>query len=644
MRPILRHQTWIVLLGVFVFFLNLGSASLFDMDEALYGACAREMAERGDWVVPWFNGQMFPDKPPLMFWMMIFCTKIFGATEFALRVHSAVFAIGTALVTYHLGRLLFGSLVGFWAGLIVSTSIIFTVSARAATVDSALTFAIALAMLIVVWAGRINQPGRETAMGGFSPGGWFSFVLMYAAVGVAVLAKGPVGAIMPLCSIGLFLMIVNRPAPEELPEGRRATWLAAILHKPLEWLAQRGSQPVTRVATALYPTADLLGLLTPGRFFRAAWAMRPLTGLVVLALVAVPWYVLVGMRTDGQWLYEFMAKYNLGPFVKPILGHTGPFYYHLFWVLVGFFPWSVFLGPTLVEVVSRLRHRDPCRVGLVFVTCWATVIIGFWSIVAMKLPHHILPAYPALALLTATFVYSWIAEPARFNHRWMRNATVTLIVVGLGIIVALPIVAAFFLPGEGFIGLVGLTLIVGGGLCIYYNRSGQPQRTMVAFAVTSAMFLAAMFGFATLRVDIHQNAPVLAAELEKTASGPYRLAAYRYFRESFVYYTGGPVKRCKNPKDLDNFLSSSENAYVFTVDEHVRDLVEKFPGQLEIVARHPRFLGQGHVVLLGRRCQDEITPATPAIPSSGAALAEEQSKTTGTAPMTATRASRDTIK
>jgi len=104
MRPILRHQTWIVLAGLVVFFVNLGSASLFDMDEALYGACAREMAERGDWVVPWFNGQMFPDKPPLMFWMMIFCTKLFGAGEFALRVHSAVFAIGTALVTYHLGR------------------------------------------------------------------------------------------------------------------------------------------------------------------------------------------------------------------------------------------------------------------------------------------------------------------------------------------------------------------------------------------------------------------------------------------------------------------------------------------------------------------------------------------------------------
>ena len=618
MRPILRHQTWIVLLGVLVFFVNLGSASLFDMDEALYGTCAREMAERGDWVVPWFNGQMFPDKPPLMFWLMIFCTKIFGATEFALRVHSAVFAIATALVTYHLGRLLFGSIVGFWAGVIVSTSIIFTVSARAATVDSALTFAVALAILIVVRAGRIGRPGRESALGGFSPGGWLSFVLMYAAVGVAVLAKGPVGAIMPLCSIGLFLMIVNRPAPEEISQGRSATWLARLLRMPLEWLEHHAPRPLARTATALYPMSELLGLLTPGRFFRAAWQMRPLTGLVVLALVAAPWYVLVGMRTDGQWLYQFMAKYNLGPFVKPILGHTGPFYFHLLVVLGGFFPWSVFLGPTVVEVVRRLRQRDPCRVGLVLVTCWAVVVIGFWSIVAMKLPHHILPAYPALALLTATFVYSWIAEPARFHRRWMQNATVTLIVVGVGFIVALPFAAVFFLPGEGFIGLVGLTLIVGGALCIYFNRRGQSQQTMAAFAVTSAVFLAATFGFAVLRVDPHQNAPALVAELEKKAPGQYRLAAYRYFRESFVYYTGGPVERCHSTDDLNEFLSSSDDAYVFTVGEHVKILDKKFPGQFKVVARHPRFLGKGDVVLLGRRRSEGIAP------TDGAALAERQ--------------------
>lgn len=633
MRPEFRQQALIVLIGLVVFFVNLGGASLFDMDEALYGACAREMAQRGDWVVPWFNGQMFPDKPPLMFWLMIFCTKLFGVGEFALRVHAAVFAIATALATYHLGRMLFGSWVGFWAGVIVSTTIIFTVSARAATVDSELTFAITLAILIFVWAGRISQPGRETVLGSFRPGGWLSFALMYAAVGLAVLAKGPVGAIMPLGAIGLFLMVVNRPAREELPPGGAATWLSRLLCMPLDRLAvsqgatvglsnrvsgtvgQAGSGALTRIALFLRPAAEFLGLLTPGRFFRALWQMRPLTGLAVLCLVAAPWYVLVGMRTDGRWLYEFMAQYNLGPFVKPILGHSGPFYYHLLTVFVGFFPWSVFAVPTAIEVVRRLQHRDPCRVGLVLVICWAAVVIGFWSLVAMKLPHHILPAYPALALLTATFVYAWTVEPARFSRRWMPNAAATLVVVGAGIMVALPIAALFILPGEGMIGLVGLTLVAGGLFCFYYNRRGESQRAMAAFAATSATFLAVAFGFAVLRIDAHQNAPVLAAALRKTASGEFRLAAYRYFRESFVYYTGGPVARCHSPEDLQKILSAGDDTYVFTVEEHEKLLEEQFPGQFEVVARQPRFLGRGDVVLLGRRAMEAKEPQTAKRPS-----------------------------
>ncbi|HLA83548.1 MAG TPA: glycosyltransferase family 39 protein, partial [Thermoguttaceae bacterium] len=148
----LAQQAVIVTIGAVVFFTNLGSAALFDMDEALYATCAREMAQRGDWVVPWFNGQMFPDKPPLMYWLMMLGRAALGPTELAVRLHSALFGIATALATYHLGRLLFRREVGFWAGVIVSTSIVFTISARAATVDSALTFAITAAVLAFVAA------------------------------------------------------------------------------------------------------------------------------------------------------------------------------------------------------------------------------------------------------------------------------------------------------------------------------------------------------------------------------------------------------------------------------------------------------------------------------------------------------------
>jgi 4-amino-4-deoxy-L-arabinose transferase-like glycosyltransferase len=605
-RPSTRYQLAIVLVGVIVFFTNLGGAALFDMDEALYASCAREMADRGDWVVPWFNGEMSSDKPPLMFWLMILGTNLFGATEFAVRFPSAVFAIGTALATYHLGRLLFRQEVGFWAGVIVSTSIIYTVSARAATVDSALTFAVTAALLVLVADGLARRnPGHDRLVS-LLPQRWPGFALMYAAIGVGVLAKGPVGVIMPVGAIGLFLLMMNQPEPATKANRRRPwSWTSRWLAGPVVLLQWCAPWRLLRWTVRAKPYFGFLWRFAPRRILHAAWLMRPLTALLVVGAVAVPWYVMVSLRTDGQWLYDFLAKYNLGPFVKPILGHSGPWFYHIVLVFVGFFPWSVFLGPTLVETYRRIRDGHPWRVGYIFVSCWAVAVIGFWSLVAMKLPHHILPAYPALALLTAAFVYAWITEPSRAGRWWMRNASVTLVVVGIGILVALPIVASYVLPGEAVIGLVGLTLVVGGALCFYFSEHGRAALTMNTFAVTSVVFLTAIFGFAVLRVDRHQNGPVLAAAMREAHDGPLELATFRYFRESFVFYSGSPVERLRSTEQLDDFLRRAKQPFVITTDQHEKKLQEAYPGEFTVLARHRQFLGAGDVVVLARRPLDK---------------------------------------
>ena len=73
------------------------------MDEALYASCAREMFQRGDWVVPWFNGHMFPEKPVLMFWTMMAGFESFGVNELGARFFSAVLGVATALSAFPLG-------------------------------------------------------------------------------------------------------------------------------------------------------------------------------------------------------------------------------------------------------------------------------------------------------------------------------------------------------------------------------------------------------------------------------------------------------------------------------------------------------------------------------------------------------------
>lgn len=584
MQQQLRHQLWIIAAAAVVLFTNLGSVALWDEDEPLYASCAREMLQRGDWVVPTFNGEIFPEKPPLMFWLMMGSFRVLGVTEFAARCCSAVLGVGTGVLTYHLGRLLFRAEVGLWAGLIVVTSIIFTVSARAATVDSALVFLTTAAMLCLV-AGGLASPGKGDR--GLLPErseGWCAakaplpfFVLFYALLSLAVLAKGPVGLLLPVAMIGLFLLIVARAEPTA------------------------GGGPATRAALWRRRLLGLIKIFDPRTVLGVAWQMRPLTAIVVVAAVALPWYVLVSVRTDGAWLAEFLGEQNLGRALKPLQGHSGPFYYYLPAILIGFFPWSLLLTPTVIASVRQIRGRRRAGAETLFVGCWLVAFVVFWSIPSTKLPHYVLTAYPALALLTGVFVDAWITEPACVNRCWMRNATVTLVVVGIGIAVALPIVAKIFLPGEWMLGLVGVVLIVGGGVSYFFFRRGRPFATMAAFAATAVVFLTAMFGFASLRVDRYQNAPALMAEIRRASPGRPQLAAYRFFRESLVFYAGGPVPHCQDAGRLEEFLNRAEHPYVVTTDEHEAELGRDFPGELYVLARRPRFLRSGEVVVLGRR-------------------------------------------
>ena len=98
MTQLWRHQILLVLVASVVFLTNLGSTGLWDLDEALYASCAREMAQRGDWVVPCYNNDVFYDKPPLMFWLMMGSFKVLGTTESAARITSALLAIGSTRV------------------------------------------------------------------------------------------------------------------------------------------------------------------------------------------------------------------------------------------------------------------------------------------------------------------------------------------------------------------------------------------------------------------------------------------------------------------------------------------------------------------------------------------------------------------
>ncbi|MCM8783329.1 MAG: glycosyltransferase family 39 protein, partial [Candidatus Omnitrophica bacterium] len=130
----------LLVVGCFLFFYKLGNLPLLDPDEPRYAEVAREMGERGDFLIPYFNYTPRLKKPPLFYWLVFLSSKLFGINEFSARFPSAFFALVGVFLTYLIGAHLFSSFSGFLSALILATSLEYLVISRLAITDMTLCF------------------------------------------------------------------------------------------------------------------------------------------------------------------------------------------------------------------------------------------------------------------------------------------------------------------------------------------------------------------------------------------------------------------------------------------------------------------------------------------------------------------------
>jgi 4-amino-4-deoxy-L-arabinose transferase-like glycosyltransferase len=593
----MRKVALLALVAGCTFFVNLGGAALWDEDEAIFSQTAREMHQRHDWVVPYFNDEVFVHKPPMMYWWMGAGYELFGTTEFAARFFSAVFGVASVLVTYRLGRLMFSPGAGFWAALALASNINFVVIARAATPDSLLVFFSTLAMLIFVSSTAkaraiSGDPNERNApwsgQTAFEPS-WIAYAVIYAIMGLAVLTKGPIGVLLPTCVIGLFLLVMRAaPAKTSAEDGWRGR-----LHSV--------------ISTAGH-------VFAPRQVFSTIWSMRPLTAVAMVLAVAGPWYWAVGARTDGEFLKGFFGVHNLGRFMNAMENHRGPIFYYLIAVAVGFFPWSVFFGPVLLDVRRQLRARSPWRPGYVLVGAWLVVWVGFFSLAGTKLPSYVVPAYPALALATGTLVDRWLREPATLTRAWSRAVWGTVALAGVGTLVALPIAAHVYLKDDWVLGAVGLVPVVGAIAGWYFSERSQVRAAVSTLATVSFVLSLALFGWGAAYVAGYRDTPQFARSITAlTLPGEQpAVGSFHYFRPSFVFYTGQAVSQLSEADDVTQFFSSHPGgAFLLTTDERYESLRSSLPSDVMVVETQRRFLRPGQAVLLGRVPRPGATAVKP---------------------------------
>lgn len=570
-----RHQIYVVLVAALLAFFNLNGADLFDEDEPKNAACAQEMFQRGDWIVPTFNHDLRADKPILLYWFMLAAYHLLGVSELSSRLTSATFAVGTALVVYHLGRRLYRPAAGLWAAVILSTSLMYGVVTRAATPDSTFIFFCTLALLCYVLsasAWRRTEPNNDWRA--YLPASWKVALPMYAAMGMAVLAKGPAGIVLPGGSIGLFLLLSRTPLPAETGE---ISWQNKLKGLWTWAKAAFGLASLREVASAIYPFA----------------------GAALVAVIVLPWYIAVGIETHGAWLAGFIGKHNVGRFVTPLENHRGPIFYYAIAIGIGFLPWSLLAPASLNRWWTRLR-QSPAAASDRFVACWAAFCIGLFSLAGTKLPSYVLPAYPALALITAAMLTDCLANPQLVTRRRFAGALRMLALIGMALVIGMPMASIILFPGEWKLGVVGLIPLTGAMVGLYFLRADRLKWAMRTLAMTAIAQSAMIFGVASVHISRYQTSRSIVQMAWQDSAGAADLAVYDYFEPSLVYYARQKVERFDEPEEVEEFFAEARHPYLITHEKFLEKITPLLPDDVGVIARKRRFLRRGDVVLLSR--------------------------------------------
>ncbi len=356
-------------------FAGLGALGLVGPDEPRYAWIARAMAETGDWVTPRLWGAPWFEKPVLYYWAAAIGFRMHLPAEWAARLPSAIAALAAAKAIAWFARRHYAPDKDSLASPTLLAPVIFASSvaaigfARAATPDMLFSAAIALAMVcaasVLRRAGALRVPDGTRAS--IRIPDLLIPALWGASLGLGVLAKGPAALILAGGAVGIWALATSN-------------WRAAI----------RLAHPIA---------------------------------LAAFCAVALPWYLLCAHR-NPDFLHVFIFQHNFERYLTPLFQHQQPFWFFGPITILALLPWSAFLIAAAQEGLRLWREKTWKNSPGFFIACWAVFPIVFFSFSQSKLPSYILPAVPALALITAI-------SAGRAFQRGRSNAIILSAGVGL---------------------------------------------------------------------------------------------------------------------------------------------------------------------------------------------------------------------
>lgn len=523
---LLRYRIPLLLLiGALIYVAFLGLRDLWYPDELDIAEVTRAMFRSGDWISPRRMGEIWVDYPPMVYWIGTVSSHLLGGmSAFSLRLPNALAALITVFLVYATGKRWFDVESGFWSAITLATFVLFVYEGNSYRPD--VTFTLAITAGIFAYADGAGDRPRL-----------WSRALAFACFGLAMLAKGPLGLLLP----GLILVL----------------WLGARR----QWLRIAELAPLSLVSAAVY----------------------------------LPWYFAnaQAMGWDNM-LYEFYAQ-NFERFLTAEnRGHMQPWYYFLrnFWL--NFFPWS-FLFPFAAWWHVRSGRLRDARVQLAL--WWFGASFVFLSIAATKRELYLLPAYPAVALLLGT----WFADLCRTSdHAGQLNTSrpariYTLIVtsvfllVGAGLLIWswwLPEIAAGMDLNEQEqmvatgaripFAVMGIAMLGGGAWMGLAWRNGRVGDCLVSIGGSHVILYVAILGLimpAWNPVKTYEPQSRWISEQIGDAThfgmvDPWGVPR----RGGFAYYTGTMVDLLDDAQDVEAFFARHPGSVVLIRDVTVEKI------------------------------------------------------------------------
>lgn len=526
------------------FLWQLGNVGLIDETEPLFAEAARQMTVTGDWITPYFNDDTRFDKPPLVYWLMAIAYRIFGVNEWAARLPSALVALAlTGFVFYTLRCF------GIPYSLRCKVKPHFSIQEHRALTLSAWLGAAMLALNpeIIIWArtgvsdmlltGCLGGAllcffqGYARSGNGKIQGHWY--LAFYVLAALAVLAKGPIGIVLPGLIIGIFLLYLGN-------------WRSVLRE------------------------------------------MKLLRGGLLFLVLILPWYLLIIWTHGEDYIESFFGYHNLERFTAVVNHHAAPWYFYFIVVLLGFAPWSTYLPLAIARwQVWRRRYwqQQPraAHFGL-FAVFWFGSIFLFFTIAATKLPSYVLPLMPAAAILVA-LLWSEVIDSnqnrqeslqdlSRIQARGLGqdvalsvsgglNAGLLLIIAGacllapewLGKDPAMP----YFAEALQSSGLLGRGAVIGGGtgaIAILLLLRRQFRWLWSANLVGFILLLSLVLLPGYQLYDAQRQLPIrqLAEQITQVRQPDEKLVMIGFEKPSMVFYTQRPVKYRYNSRSTRKYL------------------------------------------------------------------------------------------